>query len=161
MIGDVKRKKETPTKGMSRRNFLIGAGAGAAGLLVGGGAWYRNNLPDSAIEGFINRAVSGDRNGEYFAEDALHVKTDSSVLRFNGGLITAFELPMMLDLAMIICEGALARAESRGSHFRTDYPSRDDQRWLKHTIAIKSSGGPRLEYRDVDLSRYEPQEREY
>ncbi|MHC4628573.1 MAG: FAD-dependent oxidoreductase [Planctomycetota bacterium] len=95
------------------------------------------------------------------AEDALQVKTDSSELRFNGGLITALELPMMLDLAMIICEGALARTESRGSHFRTDYALRDDQTWLKHTVAVEGSDGPRLEYRDVDLSRYEPQEREY
>jgi succinate dehydrogenase / fumarate reductase flavoprotein subunit len=95
------------------------------------------------------------------AEDAFQVKADSSTLRFNGGLITALELPLMLDLAMIIGEGALARTESRGSHFRTDYPSRDDQRWLKHTIATIGVDGPRLEYRDVDLSRYEPKEREY
>jgi len=95
------------------------------------------------------------------ADDAVRVKTDSSTLRFNGGLITALELPMMIDLAMIICEGALGRTESRGSHFRTDHASRNDQIWLKQTIASRGSYGPQLEYRDVDLSKYEPKERKY
>jgi succinate dehydrogenase/fumarate reductase flavoprotein subunit len=71
------------------------------------------------------------------------------------------ELPMMIDLAMIICDGALARTESRGSHFRTDHVSRNDEVWLKHTIATVGPDGPRLEYRDVDLSKYEPEERKY
>ncbi|MDA0244951.1 MAG: MBL fold metallo-hydrolase [Chloroflexi bacterium] len=86
MMDNIKRKdeapepnkdsgEETPAKGMSRRNFLIGAGVGATGLLVGGGLWYRNNLPDSAIEGIFNRAVNSDRNGQYFEGDALHVIT--------------------------------------------------------------------------------------
>lgn len=67
--------EQTTKKGISRRKFLIGGGVGAAGLLVGGGVWYRNNLPDSAIESAINRALSSDRNGKYFEEDALHVIT--------------------------------------------------------------------------------------
>jgi len=95
------------------------------------------------------------------ADDAARVKTDSSTLRFNGGLVTALELPMMIDLTMIICEGSLARTESRGSHFRTDHVSRNDGTWLKHTIATRSPDGPRLQYRDVDLSKYEPEERKY
>jgi succinate dehydrogenase / fumarate reductase flavoprotein subunit len=95
------------------------------------------------------------------ADDAVRVRTDSSTLRFNGGLITALELPMMIDLAMIICEGALARTESRGSHFRTDHVSRNDGAWLRHTVATRGPDGSRLQYRDVDLSKYEPEERKY
>ena len=95
------------------------------------------------------------------ADDAARVKIESSALRFNGGLITALELPMMIDLAMIICEGALARTESRGSHFRTDHVSRNDETWLKHTVAVRGPDGPQLQYSDVDLSKYEPQERTY
>lgn len=95
------------------------------------------------------------------AADAARVKADASTLRFNGGLITALELPMMLDLALIICEGALARTESRGSHFRTDYESRNDETWLKHTVATCTPDGPQFQYEDVDLSKYEPQERKY
>jgi succinate dehydrogenase / fumarate reductase flavoprotein subunit len=94
-------------------------------------------------------------------DDAAQVKADSSTLRFNGGLISALELPMMINLAMIICEGALARTESRGSHYRTDYESRDDENWLKHTVAVRAADGPQLRYSDVDLSKYEPKERKY
>lgn len=67
--------EETHAKGISRRNLLIGTGVGVSSLLVGGGLWYRNNLPDSAVEGFINRAVTADRNAKYFEDDALHVIT--------------------------------------------------------------------------------------
>ena len=95
------------------------------------------------------------------ADDARRIKVESRSARFNGGLITALELPMMLDVAAIIVEGALARTESRGSHFRTDHPDRDDGNWLKHTIATKGASGSQLTYSDVDLSLYEPKERTY
>jgi ribonuclease Z len=70
-----KSEKENPNKGLSRRNFLIGAGVGAAGLAIGGGLYYRNNLPDSALEGIFNRALNADRNAKYFKDDALYVIT--------------------------------------------------------------------------------------
>ena len=94
-------------------------------------------------------------------EDARNIKLRHHSARFNGGLITALELPLMLEVAAIIVEGALARTESRGSHFRTDHPKRDDANWLKHTIATKAPDGPQLTYSDVDLSLYEPKERTY
>jgi ribonuclease Z len=85
-MNDRKRKDEAPeskentgegthAKGLSRRDFLIGAGLGVSGLLVAGGAHYMNNLPDSAVEGFINRTVAVGRNEKYFEDDALHVIT--------------------------------------------------------------------------------------
>ena len=95
------------------------------------------------------------------AADAADIRADVSAWRYNGGLITALELPMMVDLARIICAGALARTESRGSHFRTDHTSRDDEAWLKHTMATRGPQGPQLQYRDVDLSKYPPVERKY
>jgi succinate dehydrogenase / fumarate reductase, flavoprotein subunit len=95
------------------------------------------------------------------AEDAVQVKADTSSLRFNGGLVTALELPLMSDLALIICAGALARTESRGSHFRTDHAARDDASWLKHSLATCGPEGPLLAYRDVDVSTYPPEERRY
>jgi succinate dehydrogenase / fumarate reductase flavoprotein subunit len=94
-------------------------------------------------------------------EDAARIGTDAADLRFNGGLITALELPMMIDLALMICAGALARTESRGSHFRTDHTARNDEVWLKHTLATPGPDGPQLQYRDVDLSKYKPVERKY
>jgi ribonuclease Z len=67
--------KETKAKGISRRNLLIGTGVGVAGLLAGGGLWYRNNPSDSAIEGLIKSSVGADRSAKYFEGDALHVIT--------------------------------------------------------------------------------------
>ena len=57
--------------------------------------------------------------------------------------------------------GAVARTESRGSHARTDYPTRDDADWLKHTMAHYTPDGPRLDYKPVTLGTFEPQERKY
>ena len=67
--------EETRAKGLSRRDFIIGAGLGASGLLVAGATHYMNNLPDSAIQGLIERGIATDRTGNYFTEDALHVIT--------------------------------------------------------------------------------------
>jgi succinate dehydrogenase / fumarate reductase flavoprotein subunit len=82
-------------------------------------------------------------------------------LSFNYGLVQYLELEGMLDLAEVMVEGALARKESRGSHFRLDYPQRDDAHWLRHTLAFKGPEGPRLEYKDVTITKYPPKERVY
>jgi len=80
---------------------------------------------------------------------------------FNIDLIRTLELEGMIDLALAVAAGAVARTESRGSHSRTDHPGRDDAAWLKHTMAHYTPGGPRLEYRPVTLGTFEPQERKY
>lgn len=67
----------------------------------------------------------------------------------------------MLHLAEVIVEGALARKESRGSHFRTDYPNRDDEHWFRHTLAFKIPEGVRLDYKEVTITSYPPKERTY
>lgn len=81
--------------------------------------------------------------------------------QFNLELLTALELEGMLDLAQTIAEGALRRTESRGSHARDDYQTRDDENWLHHTLALPGEDGPIFGKKDVDLSRWEPQERKY
>jgi succinate dehydrogenase / fumarate reductase, flavoprotein subunit len=80
---------------------------------------------------------------------------------FNLDLMRTLELEGMVDLALCVAEGAWARTESRGSHSRTDFPARDDERWLKHTLAHYTPEGPRLEYVPVTLGTFEPQERKY
>ena len=82
-------------------------------------------------------------------------------LAFNHGLIQYLELEAMIHLAEAIVEGGLARKESRGSHFRTDYPERDDRNWLRHTLAYKTPEGPRLDYKDVTITNYPPEKRTY
>ncbi|MDH4099141.1 MAG: FAD-dependent oxidoreductase [Nitrospirota bacterium] len=81
--------------------------------------------------------------------------------KFNSALLSVLELEMCLDLAQAIAESALARQESRGAHCRLDFKDRDDQNWLKHTLAINDNGKLRLEYKSVDISMFEPKARVY
>jgi succinate dehydrogenase / fumarate reductase flavoprotein subunit len=92
-----------------------------------------------------------------YRDVAVSYKTRS----LNFELINTLELEGMLDLAEIIAQGALARQESRGSHFRTDYPKRDDAKWMRHTLAFFTPSGPKLDYKEVKVTRYAPQERKY
>jgi succinate dehydrogenase / fumarate reductase flavoprotein subunit len=80
---------------------------------------------------------------------------------FNLDMIRTIELEGMLDLALATANGAVVRTESRGSHARTDYPTRDDADWLKHTMADYEMGWPVLSYKPVALGLFEPQERKY
>jgi succinate dehydrogenase / fumarate reductase flavoprotein subunit len=67
----------------------------------------------------------------------------------------------MLIVAEVVVAGALARTESRGAHFRRDFPQRDDRNWLKHTLAYMGPDGPRLDYSTVKIVKYQPAERHY
>jgi fumarate reductase flavoprotein subunit len=82
-------------------------------------------------------------------------------LTFNTELTTALELEYMLDVAEALAHSALARRESRGSHQRTDYPERDDEQFLRHSMAYQADGDPRIEYLDVVITRWPPGERVY
>lgn len=90
------------------------------------------------------------------------VGVSSTTLHMNYELMNAIELEYMFDVAYSITRGALLREESRGAHFRTDFPKRDDENWLKHSIArLISDGTPDISYRDVAITRYKPMERTY
>lgn len=86
---------------------------------------------------------------------------DDRSLEYNTELVAALELDFMLDVAQAVAHSAAARTESRGSHQRTDYPRRDDARFLKHTLAYRRDGAPRIEYLDVVITRWPPGERVY
>ena len=82
--------------------------------------------------------------------------------RWNTELLEAWELGCLLDLAEATAVTAQARQESRGAHFREDFPERDDQNWLKHSLAwLESDGSIRLDYKPVTLGLYEPAKRTY
>jgi succinate dehydrogenase/fumarate reductase flavoprotein subunit len=80
---------------------------------------------------------------------------------FNFDLTSYLELGYLLDCAQAIAVGALARQESRGGHARRDFPERDDENWLKHTLAYWTPDGPRLEYAPVTMTRWQPERRTY
>jgi succinate dehydrogenase / fumarate reductase, flavoprotein subunit len=90
-----------------------------------------------------------------------NVKIDDHGKIFNTDLVEALELGCLLDVSEAIVEGAIARTESRGAHLREDYPDRDDEEWLAHTLAYRTSGGIQLKQKPVVLTRFEPKERKY
>lgn len=81
--------------------------------------------------------------------------------KFNTSLIETLEVGFELDLAEVIVACALARSESRGAHYRTDYPKRDDAKWLKHSLAVRTAEGPLISYKPVTITRFKPEERGY
>ena len=90
-----------------------------------------------------------------------HAGIDDRGAVFNTDLTEALELGAMLDCAEAVVEGALAREESRGAHYRTDFPDRDDANWLKHTMLRKTSGGLELTKKGVSITEFQPKERKY
>jgi succinate dehydrogenase / fumarate reductase flavoprotein subunit len=84
--------------------------------------------------------------------------------RFNTDLLANLETENLVSFSEVIVSGALARTESRGAHSRTDYPERDDEDWLKHTLAHKNGeDAPKLSYKpvNIDWDRFPPQKRKY
>ena len=87
--------------------------------------------------------------------DAVGVQGPASGYSTEIGSI--IELGNMLDIAEVIVASALAREESRGSHDRTDFPNRDDENWLKHTVARGSDDGVKLDYEPVTVTKWQPE----
>ncbi len=82
---------------------------------------------------------------------------------FNTELMEVLELGMLLDCCEATIAGALARKESRGALYRTDYPTRDDKNFLRHTLAYQTGtpGEPELRYKPVVITEFQPKERKY
>jgi succinate dehydrogenase / fumarate reductase flavoprotein subunit len=79
----------------------------------------------------------------------------------NAPLSFLNQLDNMLHLARVVTLGALQRDESRGAHYKPEFPKRDDTNWLKTTIAIAGADGPSFRYDPVDVSLIAPVERKY
>jgi len=81
---------------------------------------------------------------------------------FNTDLVGTLETEFMIEAAQTIAHGALHRDESRGAQARTDFPERNDEKWLKHTLAYKTDGDPKLDYsREVTFTKWQPEVRSY
>ena len=140
-------------------------------LLSGGGsesiAGLRKEMHDTMEEGAdiyrtqASLTSSADKIRE-LQERVAHVNVTDASLTFNTEVTAAIELTYMLDGAEAIIHSALNRTESRGSHQRTDHPDRDDENFLKHSLAYRvPDGPPRIEYHPVSITRWPPGERVY
>jgi len=92
-----------------------------------------------------------------YANIAIHDRGQ----KYNTDLLEAVELSFLIELAEVVVAGALAREESRGGHYREDFPTRDDEKFMKHTMAYASGEGVRLGYKPVVITKYQPMERKY
>ncbi|MGH2739947.1 MAG: FAD-binding protein [Actinomycetota bacterium] len=91
----------------------------------------------------------------------LDIALDDRDRAFNTELVSALELENLLDVAAAVVGSGLERTESRGSHTRRDHPERDDARFLTHSLAFAEHDAPRIEHRDVTITRWPPAERAY
>jgi len=109
-------------------------------------------------EGDMTLAVNGVR---VLKRRYANLRVGSRGKKFNYALLEAMELRNLLDLSEPIAMGALARQESRGAHARTDFPTRDDANWLKHTLAWWRGDRVELTHEPVRITQWQPQERKY
>ena len=80
---------------------------------------------------------------------------------YNTEFYNALELKNMLDLALVIAQAALNRTESRGAHYRDDFPERDDKNWMKHTLTYLKGNTVEISYKPVKVTRWQPEARVY
>jgi succinate dehydrogenase / fumarate reductase flavoprotein subunit len=94
-------------------------------------------------------------------EEARAAYVDDRGRIFNQDVLAAIELGYMLDNAECTCVAALERKESRGAQYRTDFPERNDEEWLKHIDLQRGDNGPEISYSEVTITQWEPEERKY
>ncbi|MGH9675881.1 MAG: fumarate reductase (quinol) flavoprotein subunit [Candidatus Acidiferrum sp.] len=106
--------------------------------------------------------ASGVQTLRQLQERSANLALDDRSLTFNTDLIAALEISFMLDVAESMVQSALQRTESRGAHQRTDFPKRNDEKFLAHSLVTRGSDGrPRIEYLPVKITRWPPAERVY
>ncbi|MGE3809406.1 MAG: FAD-binding protein, partial [Gemmataceae bacterium] len=157
-----------------------------AKALVGQAEEEQRQIAQRWFHGSGNESIAGIRNamqktmetgcGIYRSEASLketcteigklkerykNVAIADKSLSFNTELTAAIELGYLLDAAEACAFSALHRQESRGSHQRTDFAKRDDEKYLKHSLAYRTEGEPRIEYKDVVITKWPPEERVY
>ena len=94
-------------------------------------------------------------------EESEHAWIDDQGTVFNQDVLGAIELEYMMDCAETTVVGAIERKESRGAQFRTDYPERNDEQWLKHIDIALGDDGPQVSYSPVTITQWQPEERKY
>jgi len=120
-------------------------------------------------EMMMHASVSREEKGLRQVQEVLaqlrqryqNIQIEDKGKQFNIELMEAVELGFLLDCAEALVACALNRTESRGAHYRTDYPNRDDENWLKHTLIYRNGQGLEFKYKPVVITQFQPQERTY
>ena len=99
--------------------------------------------------------------GGRLKEEAGKAWIDDRGTVFNQDVLGAIELGFMIDCAEVIVIAAIERRESRGAQFRTDFPERNDEEWLKHITISKDGDQPEIAYSEVTITQWEPEVRTY
>jgi succinate dehydrogenase / fumarate reductase flavoprotein subunit len=94
-------------------------------------------------------------------EEAGKAWIDDRGTVFNQDVLGAIELGYMIDCAETTVVAAIERKESRGAQFRTDFPERNDEQWLKHIDITLNGDGPQVSYSPVTITQWQPEERKY
>ena len=143
---------------------LIGREPGTGAPRLGAEARARRRrwtgtAPSSATQRASRPALETVRR---LKEEYKGVAIDDRGSVFNQDLIGAIELGYMLDCAEATVISAIHRTESRGAHFRTDFPERNDEEWLKHiNLTLDGDGEPHISYSPVTITQWQPEERKY
>ncbi len=162
-IGNVRPSERTLKQEQDRVNHLLSRNEGTRAPKL------RHAMNETMSENtFIFRDKAGlteavrelDRVRKEFDANAYVMDKSST---FNTDLVNTFETDFLIDAAYALAKGALHRTESRGAQSRTDYPERDDEKWMVHTLAFRDAdGSPRLDYsRKVTITKFPPQVRTY
>ncbi len=142
-LEEIKSSGKGPTLGELFRKMQV--------CMTGKVGIYRNSSAMKDAVGEIN-----DLRGQY-----RNLKLTDTGASFNTELLEILELGNLLDLSLITAASALNRQESRGAHSREDFPDRDDENWLKHTLAFLKEDETEISYMDVDITKFEPKPRTY
>ena len=131
----------------------------------------RVGLVRADLQKAMERNVGVFRTGEGLEEAAKdvrdlkerfkRVRLDDKSKVFNTEVTAAFELENMLDLAETVVAAAILREESRGAQARRDFPNRDDQKFLAHSLIYRTPDGPRVDWDPAVITKWEPEERKY
>jgi succinate dehydrogenase / fumarate reductase flavoprotein subunit len=154
---------EQRVKEEEKRVFeVVGGGDGSEDVFVLRGELQKTM--DKKVGVFRNGPDMEEALGKVreLRERMRHVKVTDTCRIYNTNLVSVLETLNLIDLAESVVMGGLARTESRGAHSRTDFTTRDDENWCKHTLIHYADGKePRLEYAPVDISMWLPVERKY
>ena len=125
------------------------------------GYFGAHNMALKGLDDRRNRIKAELDEARRLKEEAKTAYIDDKGSVFNQDLLGAIELGYMLDNAECTCVGALERKESRGAQYRTDFPDRNDDEWLKHIDLEQTDDGPEISYSEVTITQWEPEARTY